>query len=690
MKYVVGVDIGGTFTDLVSVDETGDYIIVKTSSTPADPSIAVIDGLKKLATKYGKKDIKAYLADVLRICHGTTVGTNTVLTWTGAKVGLLCTKGFRDTLGIRFGIRENPYDFTIPAPPALAPRYLRMPITERVKWNGDVITPLNEQEVRAACKHLKAQGAEAVAICFLWSFKNPDHEKRAVEIAREELPDLYVCGSYEIQPEVREYWRMSTTVISAYVGPNLSRYIRHLVETLAECGFKGQLLITQSNSGVISPEVAIEQAVRTVLSGPACAPAAAAYLAGPLGMNNVITMDMGGTSLDVCLIKDGRPWMRLDSAVGGLYHMRLPLIDIHTIGAGGGSIGWVDKFGALHMGPASAGADPGPACYDKGGKVPTSTDADLVLGYLNPEYYLGGEIKLKQNLAVNAIKEKIAQPLGMEVWEAARAMRKVVDANMVDGISVVSVQRGEDPRKYVMVAAGGAGPVHAASLAQALDIKKILVNRGSSIFCALGSVIADLRHDFVRSVITRTNTADLNSVATLFAEMETLGNKYLEMEGIVSKDRYFKRSIDMRYKGQFHEVEVPLTIDKGKLTKADIEAMVARFNDMHEDLYAYRDSVETEMINLRLAAYGTVVTPSRKPLPFVTKESQKFIKGEREVFFEESNGFVATKIYDGDNMQVGNSASGPCIIEQYTTTIIAPPGSLVEVNGYGDFLITLA
>jgi N-methylhydantoinase A len=689
MKYVVGVDIGGTFTDLVCVDETGDYVIVKTSSTPADPSIAVIDGLKKLAVKYNKKNIQEYLADVVRICHGTTVGTNTVLTWTGAKVGLLCTKGFRDTLGIRFGIRENPYDFTIPAPPALAPRYLRMPITERIKANGEVLTPLNEQEVRDACRSLKAHGAEAVAICFLWSFKDPVHERRAVEIAREELGDMYVCGSCEIQPEVREYWRMSTTVISAYVGPNLSRYIRHLVETLVDCGFRGQLLITQSNAGVISPQVAIEQAVRTVLSGPACAPAAAAYLAGPLGMHNVITMDMGGTSLDVCLIKDGRPWMRLDSAVGGLYHMRLPLIDIHTIGAGGGSVGWVDKFKALHMGPASAGADPGPACYDRGGKEPTSTDADLLLGYLNPDFYLGGEIKLRPDLAHQAIEEKIARPLGLEVREAARAMRKIIDANMVDGISVVSVQRGEDPRRYVMVAAGGAGPVHAASLARALDITKILVNRGSSIFCALGSVIADLRHDFVRSVITRTNTASLDSLTAYFAEMEALGNKYLDMEGITPDDRYFKRSIDMRYKGQFHEVEVPLASDNPKLTKADLEAMVANFNVMHEDLYAYRDSVETEMINLRVAAYGKVVTPSRKPLSFATADSQRHIKGERQVFFEEANGFVPTKIYDGDNMEVGNVASGPCIIEQYTTTIVVPPRATAEVNGYGDFLITL-
>ncbi|MBN2467807.1 MAG: hydantoinase/oxoprolinase family protein [Deltaproteobacteria bacterium] len=690
MKYVVGVDIGGTFTDLICIDENADYIIVKTSSTPKDPSIAVIDGLEKVAAKLGKSSLEEFLTDVVRICHGTTVSTNTVLTWTGAKVGLLCTEGFRDTLGIRFGIREHPYDFTVPAPQALAPRYLRMPIEERIKGDGEILTALNEQQVRDACKYLKEQGVEAVAICFLWSFKNPVHEKRAAEIAREELPGIYVCASCEIQPEVREYWRMSTTVISAYVGPNLSNYIRNLVATLTSKGFDGQLLITQSNAGVISPEVAMEQAVRTVLSGPACAPAAAAYLAGPLGMKDVITVDMGGTSLDICLIKDAVPWMRLDSAVGGLYHMRLPLIDIHTIGAGGGSIAWLDKIGALHVGPASAGADPGPVCYCRGGTEPTSTDADLILGYLNPDYYLGGEIKLDMKRAHDAIDAKIAKPLGMEVWEAARDIRKIIDANMVDGISVVSVQRGEDPRRYAMVAAGGAGPVHSASLARPLGIKKIIVNRGSSIFCALGGAIADLRHDFVRSVIVRSSTVEPGMLAAHFEEMEQLGNKYLDMEGIVPADRYFTRSVDMRYKGQFHEVEVPVITNNGSLSKEDLELLIARFNDRHEELYAYRDEVETEMINLRLAAYGKVVTPPRRELPFVGKDSHQFIKGQRDVYFEESGGFVATNIYDGDTMGVGNIASGPCIIEQFTTTIIVPPNAFVEVNSYGDFEIILS
>lgn len=688
MKYVVGVDIGGTFTDLICLDEKGEATIVKTPSTPADPSLAVIDGLEKVAARFGK-GLKEFLHDVVRICHGTTVSTNTVLTWTGAKVGLLCTKGFRDILGIRFGIRENPYDYTIPAPKALSPRYLRIPIEERVKWNDEVVTPLNEKQVRDACTYFKEQGVEAVAVCFIWSFKNPSHEKVAVEICREELPDVYVCGSYEIQPEVREYWRMSTTVISAYVGPKLSHYIKHLDDALKENGFQGQLLITQSNAGVISPEVATKQAVRTVLSGPACAPAAAAYIADPLNMNNLITIDMGGTSLDVCLIKEGHPWTRLDSAVGGVYHMRLPLIDIHTIGAGGGSIAWVDKMKALHVGPQSAGADPGPACYNKGGQEPTSTDTDLVLGYLNPDFFLGGEIKLYPELARKAIKDKIADPLGMDVYEAAKAIRTIIDHNMVDGISVVSVQRGEDPRKYALVAAGGAGPVHIASLAKTLGIKTILIPRSSSIFCALGSVIADLRHDFVKSVIVRSNATDPEVLRAYFSDMEELGNFYLEQEGIAKEDRYVRRSVDMRYKGQFHEVELPVSEEEATLSKAAIESLVEKFNNKHEELYAYRDNVETEMINLRLAAYGKVVTPSRKEQSFVTRDASRQIKAKREVYFDEQKNFISTTIYDGDAMEIGNLIKGPAIIEQKTTTIVVPPKASLEVTSYGDYIMHL-
>jgi N-methylhydantoinase A len=615
------------------------------------------------------------------------VTTNTVLTWTGAKVGLICTKGFRDTLGIRFGIRETPYDDTIPAPKALSPRYLRVPIEERIKWNCEVVKPLNEAEVRDACQYFKAQGVEAIVVGFVWSFKNPSHERRAVEICRKELPDVYVCGSCDVQPEIREYWRISTATLNAYVGPNLSGYLKNLVHTLKESGFGGQLLVTQSNAGVIFPEIAIEQAVRTILSGPACGPAAAAYLASPLDLRNLITIDMGGTSLDVCLIKDGQPCTALETAVAGVYHLKLPLIDVHTIGAGGGSIAWLDKMNVLHVGPQSAGAVPGPVCYNKGGTEPTSTDADLVLGYLNPDYFLGGEMSVDIEAARTAIREKIADPLGIDVISAARSIRKVIDHSMSDAISQVSVERGEDPRKYTLVAAGGAGPVHVADLARPLGINQILISRTSSIFCALGSIIADLRHDLVRSVVVKTDQAGTDNLNITFRDMKTEGDGYLEREGIVPDDRYYGKSIDMRYKGQFHEVELPIT--EAELTDESIENIVADFHQKHEELYAYRDIVETEMINLRLAAYGKVVTPSRKAIVEKSADAAKYVKGKRDVYFEKKFGFVPTTIYDGDNMVAGNIVEGPAIVEQKTTTVVVPPMARLEVTEYGDYLVKL-
>jgi N-methylhydantoinase A len=684
MKYVIGIDTGGTFTDLICVDEEGESIIIKTPSTPEDPSVAIINGLRGMAEKTGK-DLTGFLGDVTRICHGTTVTTNTVLTWTGAKVGLLCTKGFRDTLGIRFGIRETPYDYTIPAPKPLSPRYLRVPIEERIKWNGDVVTPLNEADVIKACAYFKEQGVEAIVVGFVWSFKNPAHERRAVEICKEELPGVYVCGSCDVQPEIREYWRISTATLNAYVGPNLSKYLNNLVHMLNESSFKGHLLITQSNAGVIFPEIAIEQAVRTILSGPACSPAAAAYLASPINLKDLITIDMGGTSFDVCLIKDGQPYTALETAVAGVYHLKLPLIDVHTIGAGGGSVAWLDKMNVLHVGPKSAGASPGPACYGKGGTEPTSTDADLLLGYLNPEYFLGGEMTVDVELARKAVKEKISDPLGMDVIEGAKAIRKIIDHSMSDAISQVSVERGEDPRKYTLVAAGGAGPVHVASLAKALDIKQVLISNSSSIFCALGSIIADLRHDLVKSVVAKTSQVNANMLNGIFRDMISEGDTYLDREGIAANDRYYRKSIDMRYKGQFHEVELP--ISEAELSDAGIDHIVEDFHKKHEELYAYRDVVETEMINLRLAACGKVVTPARKTLRDQSADASPSIKGKRDVFFEEKYGFVPTTIYDGERMEAGNIVDGPAIIEQRTTTVIVPPHARLEVSEYGDYLM---
>jgi N-methylhydantoinase A len=377
----------------------------------------------------------------------------------------------------------------------------------------------------------------------------------------------------------------------------------------------------------------------------------------------------------------------LETAVAGVYHLKLPLIDVHTIGAGGGSVAWLDPMKVLHVGPQSAGALPGPACYGKGGTEPTSTDADLLLGYLNPAYFLGGEMTIDVELARKAVKEKIADPLGMDVIDAARAIRKIIDHGMSDAISQVSVERGEDPRKYTLVAAGGAGPVHVASLAKPLGIKQVLISRSSSIFCALGSIIADLRHDLVNSVVSKTSQMNAGALNGAFLDMQSEGDKYLDREGIAAADRYYRKSIDMRYKGQFHEVELP--ISEAQMSDEGIDHIVADFHKKHEELYAYRDVVETEMINLRLAAYGKVVTPARRTMKEKSADAAGFVKEKRDVYFEEKYGFVPTKIYDGDTMVAGNIVEGPAIIEQRTTTVVVPPEARLEVTEYGDYLMKL-
>jgi N-methylhydantoinase A len=686
MRYMVGVDVGGTFTDLVLIDEEGGMQVMKVPSTPADPSIAVMSALERAGSALGR-GLREFLADVIRICHGTTVSTNTVLTLSGAKVGMLATKGFRDILTIRVGVRENRYDYAVPQPKPLAPRHLTVGIEERIKWNGEVHTPLNVEEVRQAVRRFEEQGVEAVAICFLWSNQNPSHERQAAEICKKEFPEAYLSVSSDILPEMREYRRWSTAVLNAYVGPALSKYIGHLESSLRDVGFGQVLLITQSNGGVISPAIASEQAARTILSGPACGPAAAGYIGKLYGFENLMTVDMGGTSFDVSLIKQGKPWMTRERNVAGVYLLRLPMVDIHTIGAGGGSIAWLDSKGALHVGPQSAGSDPGPVCYGRGGKEPTVTDADLVLGYLNPDYFLGGEIKLHPELATRALKEKVGDPLGMDAAEVARSVYSIINSSMTDGMSVVSVQRGEDPRQYVMVAAGGAGPVHAPRLAKELSIGRILVPRISSVFCALGGVISDLRHDYVRTVAVRTAQADLQRIESLYQEMEEEAHRTLEREGIPREDRYFVRSMDMRYIGQFHEVEVELP--GAAITEEEIPKIVERFHERHEALYAYRDVVGTEIINLGLTAFGRVTKPSFKEQPFEGRDASGHLKGKREVFFEERGGFVPTPIYDGDAMVHGNVVEGPAIIEQRVTTIVLPPGYSLEVTKYGDYLVSV-
>ncbi|MFH0814427.1 MAG: hydantoinase/oxoprolinase family protein [Pseudomonadota bacterium] len=688
--YAVGVDIGGTFTDLVAIDEEGNRTVIKTPSTPEDPSLGMVNALK-LAAESLEIDFSEFLGKVSRICHGTTVTTNAVITRSGAKMGMLTTKGVRDTIEVRRGMRELEYlyDYTYSQPEPLCPRNLRIPIEERVQADGSVYIPLNEDQVRNGIKKFRKEGVEAIAICFLWSFRNPRHELRAAEICREEFPEAYLSLSHEVAPILGEYLRFQSTTINGYVGPIIKRYMTSMRKTLNDAGYKGALLIVTSSGGVMSPEAIMEKAGVTLTSGPATGPVAGIWYGDLYGIGSLITMDMGGTSFDTSLVKNREISIRAGQVVAGVYHIGLPTVDVHAIGAGGGTVAWLDEAGGIHVGPQSAGADPGPACYMKGGTEPTVTDANLVLGRLNPDYFVGGKIKLNKDASIKAIK-KIAEPKGMTVEEIARAIITIAVVNMTDATEVITIRRGENPKDYGLLVGGGAGPGHAAQLAKTLEIKKVIIPRESSIFCAMGGIISDIRHDYITSLETPTEELDWRKINNIVKSMKADANKMLTEENVPIEERSYRFSADMKYIGQYHEIDVQWP-DKQNFaySEKDIPEIVDRFHERHETLYAHRDEEgKTFTSNLKLAAFGHVSKITARLMPIGDKDTSKYQKGTRDVWFEET-GFTPTPIYDGDAMLPGVKVKGPCVIEQRTTTIVVPPEHSVEVSEYGDFMMNV-
>jgi N-methylhydantoinase A len=496
----IGIDVGGTFTDFLLIDHEKSEIY-KVLTTPADPSIGLMNGLKEMA-KVRNLPLEEFIKKIETIVHGTTVTTNAVLTYTGAKTGLLTTKGLRDALEMRRGIREEQYNNKYSNVTPLVPRYLRYPIEERLNYKGDVITPIKKTDISNAIKLFKKEKVESIAICFMNSFAKKKHEEIAANLIREEFPEIYLTISNKLLPSIRFYDRISTTVLNSYVGPILRSYLLSLTSKLKQAGFKGILLIMQSNGGVISPEIATNMAASTLLSGPAGGPIAGVAYTSIQGYNDCITIDMGGTSFDAALIKDKIPLITTEGEINRL-RLAMPMLGIVTIGAGGGSIGWIDEGGLLRMGPQSAGAKPGPACYDRGGKLPTCTDADLILGYLDKDYFAGGKIPLDYKKAEQAIKKFVADKMNLDVVEAAAGMYQVINVNMASGVREVSLKRGYDPREFPIVVAGGAGPVHACMIAMELEIPVMIIPKESSIFCAAGMLMSDLKHDFVRTYATK-------------------------------------------------------------------------------------------------------------------------------------------------------------------------------------------
>jgi len=683
-EYRIGIDVGGTFTDFLLTSEDGGSAIFKVLSTPEDPSIGLLNGLSDMADA---KDVslKAFIKDVTTIVHGTTVTTNAVLTRKGAKTGLLTTKGLRDALEMRRGIREEQYNNRYTNVEPLVPRYLRFPVEERLDYRGDVLMEIDEPDIHEAVESFGDEGVEAVAICFMNSFANGSHETVAARIIAEKMPGAYLTVSSEFLPSIRFYDRISTTVLNSYVGPILRDYLTSLIRKLKDIGFGGVLLIMQSNGGVIAPESAIERAAVTLLSGPAAGPMAGIEYTSIQGYDDCITIDMGGTSFDAALIKGKTPLVTTEGEIDRL-RIALPMLGINTIGAGGGSIGWVDEGGLLRMGPQSAGSNPGPACYGLGGDLPTCTDADLVLGYLDKDCFAGGKIPLDYDRAVKTIEQKIADPLGMDVTEAAAGMYRVINVNMASGVREVSVKRGHDPREFPLVVAGGAGPVHACMIAQELEIPVMIIPKESSIFCAAGMLMSDLKHDFVRTYSIRLHDLEVGKFQSLFHEMEQEATELLRSEHIQDEAVRHVYSLDMRYVKQYHEVNVEIareTIEMG-----DVESIERSFHPEHDRLFGYslkEENTPIELINLRLLSVGRTVKPKFKKEKYDQENPKRALKTKRKVYLPVEERYEDVTVFNGHKLKYGNRVEGPALIEQVNTTTFVTPEYNVLCDRYGSY-----
>ena len=676
-SYRLGIDVGGTFTDFVLVDQNGTLTEAKTPSTSTDPGQAIQQGLAELAEKLGRSVVEL-LANCRLLIHGTTVAINTLIQHRGAKTGLICTEGFRDTLEIRLGYRDKRYDFRYPPPPILVPRYLRLPVRERVDKNGKITIPLVEDDVHTAIEVFKREGVEAVAVCLLWSFYNSKHERRIGDIVRHEMPAAYLSLSIDVCPQIREYDRVSTTVLNAYIGPRLTNYLRQTEDFLHRLGYLGEIRYVQSNGGVAAGDVIRTRAVLALNSGPAAAPAASFFFGRKLNYDNLITIDMGGTSFDASLIDHGRPDIRGTADVHR-YRLAAPMINIITVGAGGGSIAWLDH-GMLRVGPQSAEAFPGPACYIRGGTQPTVTDADVVLGYLNPVALLAGKFKIDAALAEQAIHEHVAKPLSMDVPQAALGIFEIVNRNMANGLAEISLERGYDPRDFVMVAAGGQGAVHAGELARELNIPIVLIPKLASTYCAFGALATDLRHDYKRSFAFRLTEVDPKILEGIFQDMEELGYADLALEGVQRGEVLISRHLEMRYVGQIYEVPVDVT-NLDLTTDQALTNIQERLHEQHEKEYSYRHEAGLgEIINATITAVGPLPKISMPALEAVGPDPAAAYVNERPMLFRQFNEYRLTPVYDGRRLRPGNRVMSPAVVEEYNTTIVVFPGFELELT----------
>jgi N-methylhydantoinase A len=668
----IGIDVGGTFTDLVGVDDAGRVTIAKSASTPADPSIGVMDGLGLLAAELGM-DLAGLLGAAGLIVHGTTVATNALLERKGATVGMLTTAGHRDVIEMREGLKDDRYNLRMPPPVPLVPRARRLDVTERMRFDGTVATALSRRSAEAAIRRLGDAGVSAVAVCYLHSYRDPRHERETRKLLARLLPDAYVSLSSDVLAQIKEYERFCTTVVNAYVGPVLGRYLGNLGARLQKAGYRGEVLIMQSHGGVATIADSGRLAAGAVLSGPAGGIAGSRHAARLLGEGNLISFDMGGTSTDIAQLEGGEPHLTGDKAVGPS-KVALPSIDIHTLGAGGGSIARVDAGGILHVGPESAGAVPGPACYGRGGTAATVTDANLVLGLLDPAGFLGGRARLDPQAAETAV-EDVARRLGLGVLRAAEGIHRVVNTNMAEGIRLVSVRRGADPRRFTLLSFGGAAGLHITEVARMLEITRVVIPRVASVFSAWGMLATDLRYEFVRTHVGEAGQVGAPRLRRLFAEMEAEGRRRLGAGFSGPVD--VRRSVDMRYGEQTFEISVPL--DGVDVEAADLmKQVVERFHKRHEELYTYSaPGQDVVLVNARAAVIGR--------LPALPAEPERRVGApaaprSRRVYLER---WIEVPVHDMDGLPEGQEVRGPAIFESATTTVLIRSGERARVTAQG-------
>ena len=676
----IGVDIGGTFTDIVALDDEGRLALAKVPSTPKDLLDGIGAAVGKVLALAG-----APPGDVERFIHGTTVATNAVLEQKGAVTAVLTTEGFEDVLEMGRQKRSRMYDLEMDpeTPSFLAPGRRRVGIRERLDARGAVLVPLDEGQVRAAVQTLRAQGVQAIAVCYLFSFVNPAHERRTRELCAEIAPEISVSLSSEVDPTFREYERLCVTAFDAYLGPVVKRYLAGLADTLRGLGIRAVPLIMRSRGGIVSAALAARQPVTLFLSGPAGGVIGAGWAAERSGVRDFVSLDMGGTSNDVAVVRSGAPLLASEGSIGP-YPVRTPMVDVNTIGAGGGSIAWIDAAGGLRVGPRSAGAEPGPACYGRGGDAATVTDASVVLGYLNPERFAGGALTLDVGAAERAVGA-IGRRLGVDTITAAAGIHRVINARMADQIRLVTIKRGYDPRQFSLVVLGGAGPVHGAALAAEMGMAEVLVPEAPGVLAAFGLLAAAIEHHHARTLQARTDVADLAAVNRCLAELDAAGRARMHEEGVAAADVHVAYTADMRYVGQAYELEVPIAAPVAAERVPDI---VAAFHAVHERVYGYARTQQTvEFVNFR------AVHTYRLPRPVVRPSAQAHGRlddarvGERRAYFD---GFVSAAIYERARLPLGARLAGPAIVEQMDTTTVIPPGVTAVVDDAGNLRLRRA